>query len=132
MPKSPLSESLILCWADEHHARTGQWPKVSSGPVQAAPGENWRSLNSALHVGCRGLPGGDSLARLLVRSGRQRAYRAGAGREPWTAAEDQLVCRLPPTEAARQTGRTLRAVYARRNKLMLHSLDIPDPARCGR
>jgi hypothetical protein len=122
MPKPPLSESLILCWADEHYARTGQWPKASSGPVQAAPGEHWRSLNSALHVGCRGLPGGDSLARLLVRAGRQRAYRARAGREPWTAAEDQLVCHLPPAEAARQTGRTLRSVYARRHKQTLLSL----------
>jgi hypothetical protein len=41
----------------------------------------------------------------------------GAKRVPWTAAEDQLVRTLPPAEAARRTGRTLLAVYARRHIL---------------
>jgi hypothetical protein len=120
--------ALILAWADEHQARTGQWPKASSGPVRAAPGEHWRALDAALHNGSRGLPGGDSLARLLVRRGRQRALRARPGREPWTAAEDALVSSLPPAEAARQTGRTLKAVYARRCKLVRDSLDAPGAA----
>jgi hypothetical protein len=64
------------------------------------------------------LPGGDSLARLLVRSGR----RAVVGRPgSWTAAEDDLVRTLPAAEAARRTGRPMRAVYWRR-----HLLRAPD------
>jgi hypothetical protein len=66
-----LSESQVLAWADAFHARTGLWPKARSGPVERdAPGEHWRTINGALRRGLRGLPGGDSLARLLVRYGR--------------------------------------------------------------
>ena len=32
----------------------------------------------------------------------------------WTDGEDELVRALPPADAARRTGRTLAAVYARR------------------
>ena len=39
----------------------------------------------------------------------------------WTAAEDQLLRTLTPAEAARRTGRRLRAVYWRR-----HLLRAPD------
>jgi hypothetical protein len=66
-----LSESQVLAWADAYHDRTGTWPKARSGPVDMdAPGEHWRTINGALRRGLRGLPGGDSLARLLVRYGR--------------------------------------------------------------
>lgn len=61
----PLSEEQILEWADQHHARTGQWPLCTDGAVVDAPRENWRALNTALQQGCRGLPGRTSLARLL-------------------------------------------------------------------
>jgi hypothetical protein len=40
-------------------------------------------------------------------------------RQPWSAEEDALVRHLTPTEAARRTGRTLRAVYHRRVRLGL-------------
>jgi hypothetical protein len=36
---------------------------------------------------------------------------------PWTLEEDGMVARLLPEEVARRTGRTLRAVYARRAQL---------------
>ena len=62
-----LTAERILDWADAHFRRTGRWPGAHSGPVREAPGETWRSLNQALVVGRRGLPGGDSLARLLER-----------------------------------------------------------------
>jgi hypothetical protein len=66
-----LSEAQVLAWADAFHARTGTWPKARSGPVdKEGPGEHWRTINGALRRGLRGLPGGDSLARLLVRHGR--------------------------------------------------------------
>ena len=69
-----LAVGQVLAWADAHRASTGAWPVESSGPVAAAPGENWRAIGGALRRGTRGLPGGSSLARLL-------AERRGA-REP--------------------------------------------------
>jgi hypothetical protein len=62
-----LTESQILAWADDHRARTGRWPKYQDGPVAAARGETWGAVEAALSKGTRGLPGGDSLARLLAR-----------------------------------------------------------------
>jgi hypothetical protein len=62
-----LSEEQILAWADAHHERTGQWPTLHSGPVEEAPGETWEGIHGALYQGCRGLPGGSSLPRLLAR-----------------------------------------------------------------
>jgi hypothetical protein len=56
----------IVEWAEAYWRCTGQWPKVTSGPVKEAPGETWRAIDSALRVGFRGLPGGSSLHRLLV------------------------------------------------------------------
>ena len=56
----------ILAWADAHHAATGRWPSAYSGPIQAAPyPETWRVVEVGLSAGCRGLPGGSSLSRLL-------------------------------------------------------------------
>jgi hypothetical protein len=74
-----LSAAGILAWADAHYARTGRWPGVLSGPIPEAPGESWRAVNLALYKGLRGLPGGDSLARLLRRRGRLGKRR---GRPP--------------------------------------------------
>jgi hypothetical protein len=44
---------------------------------------------------------------------------------PWTPADDHLVLTLPPSEAARQTGRTLAAVYIHRCKLKAADLKRP-------
>jgi hypothetical protein len=62
-----LTVQKILEWADAHHRRTGRWPGVLSGEIPEAPGEDWRAVNFALYRGFRGLPGGDSLAKLLAR-----------------------------------------------------------------
>jgi hypothetical protein len=76
-----LTVAQILHWADAHYHRQGRWPGVASGVVAGVRGEHWRTINSALARGCRGLRAGDSLARLLgryrgVRSARwQRASR---------------------------------------------------------
>jgi hypothetical protein len=63
----PLTELLILAWADAFHLRTGRWPTETSGPLEEAPGENWSLLSAALQQGTRELPGGSSLARMLAR-----------------------------------------------------------------
>jgi hypothetical protein len=70
----PLTVAQILAWADAHHTRTGCWPTAASGPVADAPGETWGAVNMALYKGRRGLPGGDSLAKLLDR---QRRHKGG-------------------------------------------------------
>jgi hypothetical protein len=116
MARPHLTVTQILRWADAHRGRTGRWPTAATGPVAGAPGEHWAAINSALRFGLRGLPGGDSLAQLLVRHGR-RAALWGTGR--WTAAEDEWVRTLRPKEAARRTGRPLQAVYSRRHRLNL-------------
>jgi hypothetical protein len=76
MAKPKLTEALILAWADAHFGRNGRWPSALSGAVAGAPGETWGALASALRNGCRSLPGGDSLARLLARE-------RGVGRRGW-------------------------------------------------
>jgi hypothetical protein len=67
MAKSQLTVEQILAWADAHHAHHGSWPTERSGSGPAAPGESWKAVDSAMRQGLRGLPGGDSLARLLAR-----------------------------------------------------------------
>jgi hypothetical protein len=113
--KPPLTVEQILAWADAHHARAGTWPTARSGPVANAPVETWKAIDHALVRGHRGLPEGDSLARLLNRHREHYDRR----RVAWTAAEDDLVRTLPPREVAERTGRTLRAVYHRRPLLGL-------------
>src|SRR5205814_4341900 len=67
-PGTPeLSVPQILVWIDEHEARRGEWPTRKSGRIRGAPGETWDKIDQALRKGYRGLPGGDSLAALLVR-----------------------------------------------------------------
>ena len=65
--RPPLTIPQVLSWADAHHARTGRWPTLDSGPIPEAPDEKWRAVNASLYMGGRGLPGGSSLHRLLVR-----------------------------------------------------------------
>ena len=123
MPRKnpPLTVEQILTWADAHHARTGSWPHAWSGPIPEAPGETWQGVESALRYERRGLPGYDTLARLLRRHGRD-GQAAPPGGRAWTPGEDYLVRTLPPVEVARRTGRSLLAVYVRWNEL-----GPPDP-----
>jgi hypothetical protein len=62
-----LSEEQVLGWADTHRQRTGRWPTIRSGPIADAAGETWTRVNAALITGCRGFPGGSSLAKLLAK-----------------------------------------------------------------
>src|SRR5262245_40424643 len=106
MGRPRLRVAQILPWADAPHARTGRWPGAHSGPVGSAGGEHWRAVESALRWGWRGLPGGDSVARLLTRHGRRPPPRTGRGVRGWTTGEDHLARTLRPADAARRTGRS--------------------------
>ncbi len=73
---SSLTVEQILGWADAHFRRTGRWPTERSGPIEGAD-DSWCAINAALTVGCRGLPGGTTLPRLLAehRGGRDMRNR---------------------------------------------------------
>jgi hypothetical protein len=73
----PLTVAQVLEWADEHHQRTGRWPATAAGPI-GGTGETWCAVDQALRKGTRGLPGGDSLPRLLERHGRRAAPKSDA------------------------------------------------------
>jgi hypothetical protein len=63
-----LTIKKILAWADAHYERTGRWPSGwSHAELPEAPGENWNAINACLGQGNRGLPGRDSLAKVLLR-----------------------------------------------------------------
>jgi hypothetical protein len=62
-----LTHAQILEWADAYRRRTETWPTSKSGPIARAPGETWSGVNAALQAGRRGLPGGESLPRLLAK-----------------------------------------------------------------
>jgi hypothetical protein len=75
----PLLISQILAWADAFHARDGRWPVTSSGPVAESHGETWCSINAALRLGTRDLPGKSSLSRLLAQ---ERGVQQGKDPRP--------------------------------------------------
>jgi hypothetical protein len=72
--RATLSIDRILAAADAHHAATGNWPDIHSGPIPGLPGETWNTINRALVRGRRGLTGGTSLTKLL-RQHRERQPR---------------------------------------------------------
>lgn len=56
----------ILAWADRHRAAHGRWPTSRAGAIHGED-RSWLAVDTALRKGIGGLPGGDSLARLLKR-----------------------------------------------------------------
>jgi DNA-directed RNA polymerase specialized sigma24 family protein len=84
---------VVLSWADRFRRRTGKWPSAVAGRVEGAPGLTWSAVDKALRYGYHGMPGGDSLARLLQRERGLPVRRAGR----------------PPKPARRQAAARLRA-----------------------
>lgn len=62
-----FSEELILRWADEYYAKTGDWPHAHCGKVLADCNETWAKIDRALFCGTRGLSPGSSLAKFLSK-----------------------------------------------------------------
>ena len=71
-----LTIEQILQWADAHRQETGEWPKLNSGAVLGAPSEKWGSVDNALRLGLRSLPGGSSLPQLLTEKRGVRNHSA--------------------------------------------------------
>lgn len=61
-----LQTRTILAWADAFQRRTGRWPTRQSGAIPESPGDTWLIVDDALCGGTRSLPGGGTLARLLL------------------------------------------------------------------
>ena len=100
---SPLTVEQVLTWADEHHKRTGSWPKADFGPIPESPGETWRSIDRALQRGTRGFATGSSLAKLLEekRGVRHRGNLPPLTEEQvfkWAAAHKKRTGRWPSAE----------------------------------
>jgi len=70
LPRLTLKQ--ILAWADDHFAKTGLWPKETSGTIPGAGGETWFAVDRALRAGVRGFGGGSSLPQVLARHRRVR------------------------------------------------------------
>ena len=87
----PLTVECVLKWADQHHARTGQWPTYRSGPVHGAEGETSRGIAQAMRRGKRGFPRHSALDRLLLehRGVKRRSRRIRNFDKPLTY--DQIV-----------------------------------------
>ena len=88
----------ILLWAVAEHESSGKWPTLRSGRVAAAPEETWLAIDGCLRRGCRGLPGGATLAGIirLYRDILSRAHWGGPladGQKPAETPE-QVVARL--------------------------------------
>ena len=67
-PRQRLNVRKILGWADAYHRRTGQWPcQNTRGPVAEGLNDTWSAIEAALSGGLRGLAGGDSIAKILLR-----------------------------------------------------------------
>ena len=71
--KTRLTTTQILKWADAHKDRTGRFPTAQSGKVVGTD-ETWMGVSMALHKGLRGLSGGTSLAKFLMKSKRKQRW----------------------------------------------------------
>lgn len=64
---TPLTEEMILRWVKEWHEREGRYPTKRSGEIPGSGGVTWVAIDANLRVGCRGWPGGSSLARFVAK-----------------------------------------------------------------
>jgi hypothetical protein len=74
MRRPRLYISDILCWCDAFHERIGRYPTRDDGRIVGQLGLRWQAVDACLKCGFRGLPGGSSLARLLLKH-RQRRHK---------------------------------------------------------
>lgn len=72
----------------------------------------------------KGTKHSDSVRQKMSNSHKQRGTRPPKAGRSWEAWEDQLLRKLPPTEVAKKTSRTLTAVFTRRSLLQ-----VPDGRR---
>ena len=84
---------------------------MARSKLQEVPNENWIKINSALAHGSRGLPGGDSIARLLER------YRGLPGNDSLSNLLDRGGKKRNPQARSRPTKSVLLKSIAKYHKL---------------
>ncbi|MCH8053140.1 MAG: hypothetical protein IH895_03700 [Planctomycetes bacterium] len=104
-----LTSKQILLWADQHHRRTGQWPKQTSGPVAGTQAENWAAISHSLLSGFRGLPGGSTIAKLLYVKRGVNSQRCQQGLSvacilAWARAHHHRTGKWPTFKSGRVVG----------------------------
>lgn len=68
--RDPLDETQVEEAARSWYIKNGEWPsRRTKGEIPELPGESWEGVNDALRRGCRGLPGGSSIYKLLAFRG---------------------------------------------------------------
>lgn len=73
--KPRLSYTRILGWCDEFKDRLGVWPMRGDKFIATDAEETWGAIDRSLTQGTRGLPGGTTLAKLLMQyRGRQHFF----------------------------------------------------------
>jgi hypothetical protein len=93
----PLTTVQILAWADAHQAVHGRWPTNKSGAISGTLGETWRTIDSALRLGHRGLSAGGSLSKFLAAHRPTRTSLLSMEIiQDWAAAHEAATGR-PPT-----------------------------------
>jgi hypothetical protein len=78
----------------------------------------------AMRAGRTGKPHPEEVRARMSEAHKRRGTRPPKAGRPWTKEEDKLLWSLSAAEVARQTSRTLTAVYTRR-----HLLGLPDGRR---
>jgi len=151
-----LTLKQILAWADQYHRAQGAWPNRDAGAISGSHGESWSKVVAALEQGCRGLPSGWSLPRLLARyrgvrnihdlprltekqilawadahheeAGRWPTYNSGA--IPGSGGETWMAVHMALTQGNRGCpgGSSLTSLLARRRGLR-HSKRLPPLTR---
>ena len=133
----PLHVPRILRWADAFFRKQGRWPMATSGVIARTRGETWMAVQSALQKGSRGLPGGSSLARLLVESRgvRSRRYLPRLTRRQilaWADAHYQRTGSWPSKMSGPIPGADGESWAAVENALRLGTRGLPGGMSIGR
>jgi hypothetical protein len=101
-----LTVEQVLEWADDFHARTGRWPKVTDDRVLAPGGPKWNTVNGALRAGRRGLPGEHVVVEAASRAARSPALEKVAGPDRGTGSGvGRFVLSTSQPVAQRKVGR---------------------------
>jgi hypothetical protein len=119
-------EPAITAARQKAHAKVGDPARRKKIAASKRGRPRPRHVVEAVAAAHRGKAAGEQTRARMSAAHRKRRTRPPKAGRPWTDAEDELVRTRPPKEVAARTGRTVAAVYVRRQVL-----GVPD-GRAGR